>query len=38
MMFPIEQCIDDQLRAVGGSQPTLIFPEADDPRVVGAVS
>jgi len=37
-MFPIEQCIDEQLREVAGTQPTLIFPEADDPRVIGAAS
>jgi phosphotransacetylase len=37
-MFPIERCIDEQLREVAGTQPTLIFPEADDPRVIGAVS
>ncbi|MBW2278203.1 MAG: butyrate kinase, partial [Deltaproteobacteria bacterium] len=37
-MFPIEKCIDEQLREVAGSQPTLIFPEADDPRVITAAS
>ena len=38
-MFDIEKCIDDQLRAFTGSPlPTLILPEADDPRVIEAAS
>ncbi len=37
-MFPIERCIEDQLREIGGTLPTLIFPEARDPRVIEAAS
>jgi len=37
-VFQLEKCIDDQLLEVVGSTPTLIFPEAEDPRIVSAAS
>ncbi|MCU0661729.1 MAG: butyrate kinase [Myxococcota bacterium] len=37
-MYPLEVSIDHQLREQRGPQPTLIFPEADDPRVITATS
>jgi butyrate kinase len=37
-MYPLEASIDQQLRAQRGPLPTLIFPEADDPRVITATS
>jgi butyrate kinase len=38
-VFDIEKCIDDQLRDFTDRPlPTLIFPEADDPRVIEAAS
>lgn len=37
-MFPLEHCIEEQLREIKGSLPTLIFPEACDPRILSAAS
>ena len=37
-MFQLEKCIDKQIREITGPIPTLIFPEATDPRIIGAVS
>ncbi|HSA21788.1 MAG TPA: phosphate acyltransferase, partial [Myxococcota bacterium] len=37
-MFPLEKTLESQLRSFGGPRPTLIFPEADDPRVIAAAS
>ena len=37
-MFDLEGCIDYQLRAMDRPKPTLIFPEADDGRVLTAAS
>lgn len=37
-MYPLVTSIDEQLRNQRGPQPTLIFPEADDPRVITATS
>jgi butyrate kinase len=37
-MFPLEKTLEAQLRTFVGPRPTLIFPEADDPRVITAAS
>ena len=37
-MFELERTLDEQLREFRGSKPTLIFPEADDPRILEAAS
>lgn len=37
-MFPLEKSIEEQLREFTGPLPTIIFPEADDPRVIAAAS
>jgi butyrate kinase len=37
-MFQLEKSIENQLREVSGPQPTLIFPESGDPRILSAAS